>query len=59
MCECVLCSLSGCPRALYAKKKAKFPTEDYLSNKFRASDGKMFMCQKLYLNKCTLMKSLK
>ncbi|XP_019746948.1 myelin transcription factor 1-like isoform X6 [Hippocampus comes] len=31
-------SLSGCPRALYAKKKAKFPTEDYLSNKFRASD---------------------
>lgn len=34
-------SLSGCPRALYAKKKAKFPTEDYLSTKFRASDGKM------------------
>ncbi|XP_077368116.1 myelin transcription factor 1-like isoform X3 [Festucalex cinctus] len=31
-------SLSGCPRALYAKKKAKFPTEDYLSSKFRASD---------------------
>uniref|UniRef100_A0A673BI64 Myelin transcription factor 1b n=1 Tax=Sphaeramia orbicularis TaxID=375764 RepID=A0A673BI64_9TELE len=31
-------SLSGCPRALYAKKKAKFPTEDYLSTKFRASD---------------------
>uniref|UniRef100_A0A665UWT1 Myelin transcription factor 1b n=1 Tax=Echeneis naucrates TaxID=173247 RepID=A0A665UWT1_ECHNA len=31
-------SLSGCPRALYAKKKAKFPTDDYLSTKFRASD---------------------
>ncbi|KAM3618383.1 uncharacterized protein V6R79_019798 [Siganus canaliculatus] len=31
-------SLSGCPRALYAKKKAKFPTEDYLSTKFRPSD---------------------
>ncbi|KAF7658162.1 hypothetical protein LDENG_00016970 [Lucifuga dentata] len=31
-------SLSGCPRALYAKKKAKFSTEDYLSTKFRASD---------------------
>ncbi|XP_077943774.1 myelin transcription factor 1 isoform X4 [Gasterosteus aculeatus] len=31
-------SLSGCPRALFAKKKAKFPTEDYLSTKFRASD---------------------
>ncbi|XP_041859155.1 myelin transcription factor 1 isoform X2 [Melanotaenia boesemani] len=31
-------SLSGCPRALYAKKKAKFPTEDYLSTKFRATD---------------------
>ncbi|XP_053172899.1 myelin transcription factor 1 [Scomber japonicus] len=31
-------SLSGCPRALYAKKKAKFPGEDYLSTKFRASD---------------------
>uniref|UniRef100_A0A8D3DNL8 Myelin transcription factor 1b n=1 Tax=Scophthalmus maximus TaxID=52904 RepID=A0A8D3DNL8_SCOMX len=31
-------SLSGCPRALFAKKKAKFPTEEYLSTKFRASD---------------------
>uniref|UniRef100_A0A8C6NVM6 Myelin transcription factor 1 n=1 Tax=Nothobranchius furzeri TaxID=105023 RepID=A0A8C6NVM6_NOTFU len=31
-------SLSGCPRALYAKKKAKFPSEDYLSTKFRATD---------------------
>ncbi|XP_061908776.1 myelin transcription factor 1-like isoform X1 [Entelurus aequoreus] len=31
-------SLSGCPRALYAKKKAKFPSEEYLSTKFRASD---------------------
>ncbi|XP_040909547.1 myelin transcription factor 1 isoform X3 [Toxotes jaculatrix] len=31
-------SLSGCPRAMYAKKKAKFPTEDYLSTKFRAGD---------------------
>ncbi|XP_069025386.1 myelin transcription factor 1 isoform X2 [Embiotoca jacksoni] len=31
-------SLSGCPRALFAKKKAKFPSEDYLSTKFRASD---------------------
>ncbi|KAI4825799.1 hypothetical protein KUCAC02_021466, partial [Chaenocephalus aceratus] len=31
-------SLSGCPRALFAKKKAKFSSEDYLSTKFRASD---------------------
>ncbi|XP_076023280.1 myelin transcription factor 1 isoform X2 [Genypterus blacodes] len=31
-------SLSGCPRALYAKKKAKYSTEDYLTTKFRASD---------------------
>ncbi|XP_047224322.1 myelin transcription factor 1 isoform X1 [Girardinichthys multiradiatus] len=31
-------SLSGCPRALYAKKKAKFPSEDYMSTKFRATD---------------------
>ncbi|XP_037540974.1 myelin transcription factor 1 isoform X2 [Nematolebias whitei] len=31
-------SLSGCPRALFAKKKAKFPAEDYLSTKFRATD---------------------
>ncbi|XP_068609593.1 myelin transcription factor 1 [Brachionichthys hirsutus] len=31
-------SLSGCPRALYAKKKAKFPVEEFLSTKFRASD---------------------
>ncbi|KAM8830203.1 myelin transcription factor 1 isoform 1-T1 [Synchiropus picturatus] len=31
-------SLSGCPRALFAKKKAKFPGDDYLSTKFRASD---------------------
>uniref|UniRef100_A0A1A7X5E3 Myelin transcription factor 1b n=2 Tax=Iconisemion striatum TaxID=60296 RepID=A0A1A7X5E3_9TELE len=31
-------SLSGCPRALYAKKKAKFPSEEYLSTKFRATD---------------------
>ncbi|XP_067381744.1 myelin transcription factor 1 isoform X9 [Channa argus] len=31
-------SLSGCPRALSAKKKAKFPTEEYLGTKFRASD---------------------
>ncbi|XP_022533053.2 myelin transcription factor 1 isoform X2 [Astyanax mexicanus] len=31
-------SLSGCPRASLAKKKAKFPGEEYLSNKFRASD---------------------
>ncbi|XP_078110373.1 myelin transcription factor 1 isoform X3 [Sander vitreus] len=31
-------SLSGCPRALFPKKKAKYPSEDYLSNKFRASD---------------------
>uniref|UniRef100_I3IVJ5 Myelin transcription factor 1 n=1 Tax=Oreochromis niloticus TaxID=8128 RepID=I3IVJ5_ORENI len=32
-------SLSGCPRALYAKKKAKFPTEDYLSTKFRSNNN--------------------
>ncbi|XP_066526563.1 myelin transcription factor 1 isoform X2 [Hoplias malabaricus] len=31
-------SLSGCPRASLAKKKAKFPGEEYLNNKFRASD---------------------
>ncbi|XP_028307679.1 myelin transcription factor 1 isoform X4 [Gouania willdenowi] len=31
-------SLSGCPKALYAKKKAKFPSEEYLNSKFRASD---------------------
>ncbi|XP_062282883.1 myelin transcription factor 1 [Scomber scombrus] len=31
-------SLSGCPRALFAKKKAKFPGDEYLSTKFRASD---------------------
>ncbi|XP_032425445.1 myelin transcription factor 1 isoform X3 [Xiphophorus hellerii] len=31
-------SLSGCPRALYAKKKAKFPSEEYMSTKFRATD---------------------
>uniref|UniRef100_H3C9Q3 Myelin transcription factor 1 n=1 Tax=Tetraodon nigroviridis TaxID=99883 RepID=H3C9Q3_TETNG len=30
-------SLSGCPRALYAKKKAKFPSDEYPSSKFRAS----------------------
>lgn len=35
------CSLSGCPRALFAKKKAKFPSDDYLSTKFRASDGEL------------------
>uniref|UniRef100_A0AAY5ESB0 Myelin transcription factor 1 domain-containing protein n=1 Tax=Electrophorus electricus TaxID=8005 RepID=A0AAY5ESB0_ELEEL len=34
-------SLSGCPRASLAKKKAKFPGEEYLSTKFRASDGEM------------------
>ncbi|PWA32885.1 hypothetical protein CCH79_00016452, partial [Gambusia affinis] len=33
-----LFSLSGCPRALYAKKKAKFPSEEYMSTKFRATD---------------------
>uniref|UniRef100_A0A8C9V592 Myelin transcription factor 1 n=1 Tax=Scleropages formosus TaxID=113540 RepID=A0A8C9V592_SCLFO len=31
-------SLSGCPRASLAKKKAKFPGDEYLSTKFRASD---------------------
>ncbi|XP_038867527.1 myelin transcription factor 1 [Salvelinus namaycush] len=31
-------SLSGCPRASFAKKKAKFPGEEYLSTRFRASD---------------------
>ncbi|KAG7472339.1 hypothetical protein MATL_G00107730 [Megalops atlanticus] len=31
-------SLSGCPRASFAKKKAKFPGDEYLSTKFRASD---------------------
>uniref|UniRef100_A0A3P9NDR8 Myelin transcription factor 1 n=1 Tax=Poecilia reticulata TaxID=8081 RepID=A0A3P9NDR8_POERE len=31
-------SLSGCPRALFAKKKAKFPSEEYMSTKFRATD---------------------
>ncbi|XP_055079215.1 myelin transcription factor 1 [Periophthalmus magnuspinnatus] len=31
-------SLSGCPRALFAKKKAKYSAEEYLSSKFRAGD---------------------
>ncbi|XP_051948146.1 myelin transcription factor 1-like [Xyrauchen texanus] len=31
-------SLSGCPRASLNKKKAKFPGEEYLSTKFKASD---------------------
>ncbi|XP_034168003.1 myelin transcription factor 1 isoform X2 [Pangasianodon hypophthalmus] len=31
-------SLSGCPRASLAKKKAKFPGEDYMNTKFKASD---------------------
>ncbi|XP_066558436.1 myelin transcription factor 1 isoform X2 [Amia ocellicauda] len=31
-------SLSGCPRASFAKKKAKFPGDEYLNTKFRASD---------------------
>ncbi|XP_026106136.1 myelin transcription factor 1-like isoform X4 [Carassius auratus] len=31
-------SLSGCPRASLNKKKTKFPGEEYLSTKFRASD---------------------
>ncbi|KAJ8257336.1 hypothetical protein GJAV_G00184500 [Gymnothorax javanicus] len=31
-------SLSGCPRASLAKKKAKLPGDEYLSTKFRASD---------------------
>ncbi|XP_077568968.1 myelin transcription factor 1-like isoform X5 [Stigmatopora nigra] len=31
-------SLSGCPRALASKKKAKFPGDEYITAKFRASD---------------------
>ncbi|KAF5909044.1 myelin transcription factor 1-like isoform X3, partial [Clarias magur] len=31
-------SLSGCPRASLAKKKAKFPGEDFINTKFKASD---------------------
>uniref|UniRef100_A0A8C4S6A1 Myelin transcription factor 1 n=1 Tax=Erpetoichthys calabaricus TaxID=27687 RepID=A0A8C4S6A1_ERPCA len=31
-------SLSGCPRASFSMKKAKFPGDDYLTTKFRASD---------------------
>ncbi|CAL8275114.1 unnamed protein product [Boreogadus saida] len=31
-------SLSGCPRASFAKKKAKFSPEDYLNAKFRPAD---------------------
>ncbi|XP_058266630.1 myelin transcription factor 1 isoform X7 [Hemibagrus wyckioides] len=31
-------SLSGCPRASLAKKKAKFTGEDYVNTKFKASD---------------------
>ncbi|XP_056588985.1 myelin transcription factor 1 isoform X4 [Triplophysa dalaica] len=31
-------SLSGCPRASLNKKKTKFPGDEYLSTKFRASD---------------------
>lgn len=33
-------SLSGCPRASANKKRARFPGDDYISKKFRASDGK-------------------
>ncbi|XP_051517418.1 myelin transcription factor 1-like isoform X3 [Myxocyprinus asiaticus] len=31
-------SLSGCPRASANKKRARFPGDDYISKKFRASD---------------------
>uniref|UniRef100_A0AAY4DTT2 Myelin transcription factor 1 domain-containing protein n=1 Tax=Denticeps clupeoides TaxID=299321 RepID=A0AAY4DTT2_9TELE len=31
-------SLSGCPRASFAKRKARFPGDDFISTKFRASD---------------------
>ncbi|XP_028265152.1 myelin transcription factor 1-like [Parambassis ranga] len=31
-------SLSGCPRALANKKRAKFPGDEYITAKFRASD---------------------
>ncbi|TRY89742.1 hypothetical protein DNTS_027618 [Danionella cerebrum] len=31
-------SLSGCPRASVNKKRARFPGDDYVSKKFRASD---------------------
>ncbi|XP_046726090.1 myelin transcription factor 1 isoform X1 [Silurus meridionalis] len=31
-------SLSGCPRSSLAKKKAKFPGEEYINTKFKASD---------------------
>ncbi|KTF74892.1 hypothetical protein cypCar_00033308 [Cyprinus carpio] len=34
-------SLSGCPRASANKKRARFPGDDYISKKFRASDGKI------------------
>lgn len=33
-------SLSGCPRASANKKRTRFPGDDYISKKFRASDGK-------------------
>lgn len=33
-------SLSGCPRASANKKKAKLPGDEYITAKFRASDGK-------------------
>lgn len=39
ICCSLICSLSGCPRASLAKKKAKFPGEDYINTKFKASDG--------------------
>lgn len=34
------CSLSGCPRASANKKRVKLPGDEYISKKFRASDGK-------------------
>lgn len=35
----LISSLSGCPRASLAKKKTKFPGEDYMGARFKASDG--------------------
>lgn len=45
-------SLSGCPRASGNKKKPKLPGDEYITAKFRASDGKK--CFTSILHKYTL-----
>lgn len=43
-------SLSGCPRAPASKKKVKLPGDEYITAKFRASDGKMNTVMMFYLD---------